>query len=66
MRLVMGSGKAQLLYIPGGVGHGGANIWREPATILYYVSQQFDLNDPDERRLPWDMLGADFWQMTPG
>jgi len=66
MRLVMGSGKAQLLYIPRGVGHGGANIWGEPATILYYVSQQFDLNDPDERRLPWDMLGADFWQMTPG
>ena len=66
MRFVMGGGKAQLLYIPRGVGHGGANIWQQPATILYYVSQQFDLNDPDERRLPWDILGADFWQMTPG
>ena len=66
MRFVMGGGKAQLLYIPRGVGHGGANIWQEPATILYYVSQQFDLNDPDERRLPWDLLGADFWQMTMG
>ncbi|MDQ2799921.1 MAG: dTDP-4-dehydrorhamnose 3,5-epimerase family protein [Armatimonadota bacterium] len=66
MRFVMGGGKTQLLYIPRGVGHGGANIWGQPATILYYVSRQFNLQDPDERRLPWDMLGADFWQMTPG
>ncbi len=66
MRFVMGGGKAQLLYIPRGVGHGGANIWQQPATILYYVSQQFNLSDPDERRLPWDIAGADFWQMTPG
>jgi dTDP-4-dehydrorhamnose 3,5-epimerase-like enzyme len=66
MRFVMGGGKTQLLYIPRGVGHGGANIWGQPATILYYVNQRFDLNDPDERRLPWDIVGADFWQMTPG
>ena len=66
MRFVMGGGKAQLLYVPRGVGHGGANIWQQPATILYYVSRQFDLSDPDERRLPWDIAGADFWQITPG
>ena len=66
MRLVLGAGKAQLLYIPRGVGHGAANIGAAPATILYYVNQHFDLADPDERRLPWDILGADFWQMTPG
>lgn len=66
MRFVMGAGKAQLLYIPRGVGHGGANIGREPATILYYVNQQFNLNDPDERRLPWDLLGREFWEITQG
>ncbi len=66
MRLVMGGGKAQLLYIPRGVGHGGANIWGDPATVIYYVNQRFDLSDPDERRLPWDIVGTDFWQMTPG
>jgi len=66
MRFVMGAGKAQLLYIPRGVGHGGANIGLEPATILYYVNQHFNLDDPDERRLPWDILGADFWQITQG
>ena len=66
MRFVMGGGKAQLLYIPRGVGHGCANIGTEPATILYYVNQHFDLDDPDERRLPYDMLGTDFWQITQG
>ena len=66
MRFVMGVGKAQLLYIPRGVGHGGANIGTEPATILYYVNQHFSLDDPDERRLPWDFLGKEFWQITQG
>ncbi|MBV9850831.1 MAG: dTDP-4-dehydrorhamnose 3,5-epimerase family protein [Armatimonadetes bacterium] len=66
MRFVMGGGKAQLLYIPRGVAHGGANVGLVPATILYYVNQRFDLSDPDERRLPWDILGEDFWKVTPG
>ena len=66
MRFVMGAGKAQLLYIPRGVAHGGANIGLEPATILYYVNQHFNIDDPDERRLPWDTLGAEFWQITQG
>lgn len=65
-RLILGAGRAQLLYIPRGVAHGCANIGTTPATILYYVNQHFDLEDPDERRLPWDLLGAEFWQMTPG
>ena len=66
MRFMMGGGKAQLLYSPRGVGHGGANLGTEPATILYYVNQHFDPGDPDERRLPWDLLGREFWQITQG
>ncbi len=66
MRFVMGGGKAQLLYIPRGIGHGCANLGTAAATILYYVNQHFDIADPDERRLPWDMLGADFWEITQG
>lgn len=66
MRLVLGGGRAQLLYIPRGVAHGGANIGTQNATILYFVNQHFRLDDPDERRLPWDILGEEFWQMTPG
>lgn len=66
MRFVLGAGKAQILYIPRGVGHGCANLGNTPATIFYYVNQHFNIGDPDERRLPWDFLGADFWQITQG
>jgi len=65
-RFVMGAGRAQLLYIPRGVGHGGANIWQKSATIMYFVNQQFSLENPDERRLPWDILGKEFWDITQG
>jgi dTDP-4-dehydrorhamnose 3,5-epimerase len=65
-RLVLGSGKAQLLFIPRGVAHGVANIWNEPGTVFYFVNQQFDINDPDERRLPYDTVDSSFWQITPG
>ena len=66
MRLVLGAGKAQLLYIPRGVAHGGANLTPQSAVIFYYVNQHFSLGDPDERRLPWDAAGPDFWEMTRG
>jgi dTDP-4-dehydrorhamnose 3,5-epimerase len=66
MRFVMGAGKAQLLHIPRGVAHGCGNLGATPVTILYYVNQHFNLDDPDERRLPWDALGESFWQITQG
>ncbi|MDX1933069.1 MAG: dTDP-4-dehydrorhamnose 3,5-epimerase family protein [Capsulimonadales bacterium] len=66
MRPVLGGGKAQILYIPRGVAHGCANVGTTPVTILYYVNQHFDINAPDEHRLPWDVLGAEFWQITQG
>jgi dTDP-4-dehydrorhamnose 3,5-epimerase len=66
MRFVMGAGRAQLMYVPRGVAHGCANMGPDPATILYYVNQHFDANQPDEHRLPWDMLGKDFWEIAPG
>ena len=68
-RFVMGDGKAKLLHIPCGVAHGGANIWKEDAMIFYYVTQKFDIKNPDERRLPYDLDGLvpkDFWNMTMG
>lgn len=66
MRFVLGAGRAQLLYIPRGVAHGLANVWQKPAQMIYFVNQCFDVNDPDERRLPWDTLGADFWEIRKG
>jgi dTDP-4-dehydrorhamnose 3,5-epimerase len=66
MRFVLGAGRARLLYTPRGVAHGCANIWNTPSTIIYFVNQQFNLEAPDERRLPYDLLGEDFWEITPG
>lgn len=65
-RFVMGDGRSQLLYIPRGVAHGAGNLWQQPANLFYFVNQKFDLQKPDEQRLPWDVLGADFWQLTQG
>jgi len=66
MRFVMGGGAAKLAYIPAGVAHGAANLWQSPAAIVYFVSSQFDPQNPDELRLPWDELGAGFWQIQQG
>ena len=66
MRFVMGAGKAQILYLPRGVAHGLANVWQAPAHMIYFVNQCFNPDEPDELRLPWDSLGADFWDIRKG
>lgn len=66
MRFILGGGQARMVYIPRGVAHGAANVWKQPAQIVYLVNQQFSLEQPDERRLPWDACGADFWTIHPG
>lgn len=62
MRLVLGSGKSQLLFIPKGVAHGSANFMPKAVELLYLVNQIFTPHSPDEQRLPWDSLGQDFWK----
>jgi dTDP-4-dehydrorhamnose 3,5-epimerase len=66
MRFVLGAGRATALYIPRGVAHGLANLWSQPANMIYLVNQCFDASEPDERRLPWDILGEDFWTIRKG
>ncbi len=66
MRFIMGAGKAQLLYIPRGVAHGLANLWPTTSSMIYFVNQCFDSEKPDEHRLPYDILGADFWEIKRG
>jgi len=64
MRISLGGGKAHYVYIPKGVAHGYMNPFEDSATVLYFVSEQFDMKNPDEMRLPWDSMGADFWQIA--
>ncbi len=65
-KVIMGSGRALLVYIPRGVAHGAANLSQKKAQIFYFVSQQFNPEDPDEKRLPWDLLGKTFWEKERG
>ncbi|MDO8741693.1 MAG: dTDP-4-dehydrorhamnose 3,5-epimerase family protein [Candidatus Roizmanbacteria bacterium] len=63
MRVIMGGGSAKLVLIPRGVAHGVINVARKQGTILYFVNEQFNPSDPDEKRLKWDAAGADFWEV---
>jgi len=65
-RIVLGGGRGQLVRIPMGVAHGCANLSNAPASIFYFVTQQFDIKDPDELRFKWDTFGKEFWEMEKG
>jgi len=66
MRLVLGGGKSKFLYIPRGVAHGGMVLGGNPVDVIYLVNQHFSVDNPDEWRLPWDILGKEFWEITKG
>ncbi len=53
------------LYIPAGVAH-GYQAGPDGATLLYAMDQQFNLDNPNEGRLPWDFFGADLWAEDRG
>lgn len=61
MKFSMGGGQTRALFIPHGVAHGSTNLSAEKSLILYFVDQQFDIDNPDEHRIPWDAKGKDFW-----
>ena len=61
-KIQLGGGTSKLVFIPRGVAHGAANFSNQNAQLFYFVSAQFNSQDPDEMRLPWDTAGADFWQ----
>jgi dTDP-4-dehydrorhamnose 3,5-epimerase len=63
MRIILGGGKPRLLFIPLGVAHGGMVLDQKPIDVIYLANQNFSPTDPDEWRLPWNILGEDFWQI---
>lgn len=66
MRFILGAGTANLVVIPAGVAHGIANPWDRPVTLTYFTNRQFNPGAPDERRLPYDLFGKEFWELTKG
>jgi dTDP-4-dehydrorhamnose 3,5-epimerase len=66
LRTVLGDGRSQLLRIPPGVAHGCRNLGQRPASLLYFTDRHFSA-DPrtcDEGRLPWDLVGAEVWDVA--
>ncbi len=53
------------LQIPPGVAH-GYRAGPEGALLVYAVSEQFDPQDPNEGRLPWDLFGRELWEEDCG
>lgn len=64
MKIVLGNGTSKLVYVPRGVAHGVVNVSKKSGTILYFVNEQFNPTDPDEKRLKWDAVGSDFWEIA--
>jgi len=66
LRLVLGGGKNVMIRIPQGVAHGVANLYQRNMTLFYATSNQFNPEQPDEHRLPWDHFGTEMWELTKG
>lgn len=62
--ILSGEEPAQL-YIPAGVAH-GYQAGPAGALLLYAMDQQFNLEKPNEGRLPWDFFGAELWAEDRG
>jgi dTDP-4-dehydrorhamnose 3,5-epimerase len=59
----MGEENQILLLIPKGVAHGYRVLGEKPATIIYFTTQSYNPNHPDEKRIPWDDKGIGFnWE----
>ncbi|MBI4861955.1 MAG: dTDP-4-dehydrorhamnose 3,5-epimerase family protein [Candidatus Riflebacteria bacterium] len=66
VRMVLGDGKGQLLFIPRGVAHGVANLTVQRQILIYFVNRRFCPDDPDEHRLDPFAFGPEIWQMQAG
>lgn len=64
--LVAGDGQDLLVRIPEGVAHGYRPL-TNPCALFYIVTRTFDVNDPDEFRIPWDHPAVrDLWDIPNG
>jgi dTDP-4-dehydrorhamnose 3,5-epimerase len=50
----MGEHNPILLLIPVGVAHGYRVLGKEPAVIVYFTTESYKSDTPDEERIPWN------------
>jgi dTDP-4-dehydrorhamnose 3,5-epimerase len=64
--LVAGGGQDLLVRIPPGVAHGYRPL-TNPCSLLYFVTETFDPEDPDEYRMAWDHPAVrELWDIPNG
>ena len=65
VRMMLGAGRTGLVRIPPGVAHGARNLGKSAAGMIYFTDLEFsvDPNECDERRLPWDFVGREVWEI---
>ncbi|HWO75384.1 MAG TPA: dTDP-4-dehydrorhamnose 3,5-epimerase family protein [Bacillus sp. (in: firmicutes)] len=58
----MGEENPIILVIPKGVAHGYRVLGNKPAVIIYFTTQSYNHNNPDEKRIPWNdpIIGFDW------
>ncbi|MDL2343607.1 dTDP-4-dehydrorhamnose 3,5-epimerase family protein [Deinococcus sp. MIMF12] len=64
-KLVLSGEQPTLVHIPSGVAH-GYQAAAQGATLLYSMDAQFNLEDPNEGRLPWNLFGEALWAPDMG
>lgn len=64
-KLILTGEEPALVSIPSGVAH-GYQAGDGGATLLYTADAQFDLQDPNEGRIPWDHFGPELWDEDRG
>jgi dTDP-4-dehydrorhamnose 3,5-epimerase len=64
--LVTGERRPGALVIPPGLWHGAAAVGPTPAGLLYYVTQAYDQQHPDEQRRPFDSVSGFPWHTRHG
>ena len=50
----MGEENPIMLLIPKGVAHGYRVLGNKPATIIYFTTESYNPEEPDEKRIPWN------------
>jgi dTDP-4-dehydrorhamnose 3,5-epimerase len=50
----MGEDNPIAVLIPAGVAHGYRTLGEKPAIIIYFTTQSYNPNNPDEKRLPFN------------
>jgi dTDP-4-dehydrorhamnose 3,5-epimerase len=58
----LGEDNPEIVLIPAGVAHGYRVLGNKPAYIVYFTTNSYNPEEPDEKRIPWNdsVIGFDW------